>query len=188
MRSYRIKLSLTGCVVTRNTKHIRKTVIKPWMYKHIEKLKQTDIDNDQDKNYNHYADKVLPDNAAMPTSPQTLESPHVNLAPKLITSAVKGVEPKYEQPFVVKTRSGRVIKPTNHFMYNVWCTLLSTRVLHCACANDLWDMEPQIFTLNHLMRISSNAFPSYVWGQTHFHLCYIWSYTLWLWFSLIIKT
>ena len=42
MRSYRIKLSLTGHVVTRNTKHIRKTVIKPWMYKCIEKLKKTD--------------------------------------------------------------------------------------------------------------------------------------------------
>ena len=67
MRSYRIKLSLTGHVVTRNTKHIRKTVMKPWMYKHFEKRKQTDNDNGQDKTYNHIADKILPDNKATST-------------------------------------------------------------------------------------------------------------------------
>ena len=101
MRSYRINCYLTGCIVTRNTKPFRTTVIQCWMYKYIEKLKQTDIDNDQDKHYSHYTDKVLPDNTAMPTPSQTLESPHINLARKSVTSAVKGVEPKYEQPFVV---------------------------------------------------------------------------------------
>ena len=71
MRTYRIKLSLTGCVVTRNTKHIRKTVIKRWMYKCIEKLKQTDNNNGQDKTYNHIVDKILPDNKATSTPTQT---------------------------------------------------------------------------------------------------------------------
>ena len=119
MRSYRIKLSLTGHLVTRNTKHIRKTVIKPWMYKHIEKLKQTDNDNDQDKHCNHSADKILPDNTAMSTPLQTLGSPQVDLAAKSVRPTVKNVDPKYEQPNVVKTRFGRVVKPPNHFMYNV---------------------------------------------------------------------
>ena len=119
MRSYRVKPSLTGCVVTMNTEHIRKTIIKPWMYTCIEKLKQMHIDNDQDIHYKNYAGKILPDNTAMPTPPQTLESPHINLAAKSVTSAVKGAEPKYEQPFVVKTRSGREVKPSNHLTYNV---------------------------------------------------------------------
>ena len=45
------------------------------MYKHTEKLKQTDNDNGQDKTYNHIADKILPDNKAQSTPPQTPESP-----------------------------------------------------------------------------------------------------------------
>ena len=40
MQSYRIKLSLSGHVITRNTKHIRKTSIMLWMYRKIEKIKQ----------------------------------------------------------------------------------------------------------------------------------------------------
>ena len=110
-RSYRIKLPLTGHVVTRNTKHIRKTVIKPWMYKCIEKLKQTDNDNGQDKTYNHIAGKILPDKKVTSTPPQTPESPQVDLTPKSVTPTVQYVEPKYAQPKVVKTRSGRLVKP-----------------------------------------------------------------------------
>ena len=119
MRSYRIKLSVTGHVVTKNTRHIRKMVIKPWMYKCIEKLKQTDNDNDQDKHCNHNADKIFPDNTAMSTPLRTLENPKVDLAPKSVTPTVKNVKPKYEQPKVVKTRFGRVVKPPNHLMYNM---------------------------------------------------------------------
>ena len=92
MCSYRIKFSLTGHVVTRNTKHIRNTVIKPWMYKCIKKLKQSDNDNDQDKHCNHNADKILPDNTAMSTPLQTIENPQVDWAPKSVTLTVNNVK------------------------------------------------------------------------------------------------
>ena len=35
----------------------------------------------------------------------------------LLSPTVKNVKPKYEQPKVVKTRFGRVVKPPNHLMY-----------------------------------------------------------------------
>ena len=59
------------------------------MYKCIEKLKQTDNDNDQDTYCNHNADKILPDNTAMSTPLQTLENSQVDLAPKSVTPTVK---------------------------------------------------------------------------------------------------
>ena len=77
------------------------------MYKCIEKLKQTDNDNGQDKTYNHIADKTLPDNKATSTVGLTLKS---------VTPTVQYAEPKYEQPKVVKTRSGGVVKPPNHLI------------------------------------------------------------------------
>ena len=61
MQSYRIKLSLSGHIVTRNTKHIRNTSIIPWMYRKIEKIKQTKNDpNRQDEKLTTKPDKILP--------------------------------------------------------------------------------------------------------------------------------
>ena len=75
MRSYRIQLSLTGHVVTRNMKHVKKTSIMPWMYRKIEKIKQTENDPDrQDEKLTTKPERILPTDKVVSIPPRTLEA------------------------------------------------------------------------------------------------------------------
>ena len=117
MQSYRIKLSLSGCVITRNTKHIRKTSIMPWMYRKIEKIKQTENDPDrQDEKLTTEPDRILPTDKVVSIPPWALGAPKVDLTPKPVKPTVRKAETKCEPPKTVKTRSGRVVKPPNHLV------------------------------------------------------------------------
>ena len=117
MRSYRIKLSLSGHVITRNTKHIRKTSIMLWMYRKIEKIKQTENDPDrQDEKLTTKPDRILPTDKVVSIPPQALGAPKVDITPKLVKPTVRKAETKCEPPKTVKTRYGRVVKPPNHLV------------------------------------------------------------------------
>ena len=117
MQSYRIKLSLSGHVVTRNMKHVRKTSIMPWMYKRIEKIKQTENDPDrQDEKLTTKPDRILPTDKVVSIPPQPSEAPTVDLTPKPVKPTVRKAETKCELPKTVKTRSGRVVKPLEHLV------------------------------------------------------------------------
>ena len=117
MQSYRIKLSLSGCVITRNTKHIRETSIMPWMYRKIEKIKQTENDPDrQDEKPTTKPDRILPTDKVVSTPPQAVGAPKVDLTPKPVKPAVRKAETNCELPKTVKTSYGRVVKPPNHLV------------------------------------------------------------------------
>ena len=117
MQSYRIKLSLSGCVVTRNMKHIRKTSIMLWMYRKIEKIKQTENDPDrQDEKLTTKPDGILPTDKVVSIPPWTSEALKVDLTLKPVNPTVRKAETKCELPKTFKTRYGRVVKPPEHLV------------------------------------------------------------------------
>ena len=88
----------------------------PWMYRKIEKIKQTENDPDrQDEKLTTKPDKILPTDKVVSIPPWALGAPKVDLTPKPVKPTVRKAETKCELPKIVKTRSGRVVKPPNCF-------------------------------------------------------------------------
>ena len=103
MQSYRIQLSLTGRVVTRNMKHVRKTYIMPWMYRKIEKIKWTENDPDrQDEKSTTKPDGILPTDKVVSIPPQTSEAPKVDLTPKPVKPTVRKLKQNVSYPKQLK--------------------------------------------------------------------------------------
>ena len=97
----------------------------PWMYRKIEKIKQTENDPDrQDEKSTTKPDGILPTDKVVSIPPQTSEAPKVDLAPKPVKPTVRNTETKCELPKTVKTRSGRVVKPPEHFGCLKWWIVL----------------------------------------------------------------
>ena len=86
------------------------------MYRKIEKIKWTENDPDrQDEKLTTKPDGILPTDKVGSIPPQTSEAPKVDLTPKPVKPTVRKTETKCELPKIVKTRSGRVVKPPEHF-------------------------------------------------------------------------
>ena len=88
-----------------------------WVYRKIEKIKWTENDPDRQ-------DEKLTTKPGMGSYQQTnlclfLHRPQrpqkVDLTPKPVKPTVRKTETKCELPKTVKTRSGRVVKPPEHF-------------------------------------------------------------------------
>ena len=74
----------------------------PWMYRKIEKIKQTENDLDgQDEKPTTKPDRILPTDKVVSIPPWALGPPKVDLTPKPVKPTVRKAETKCELPKII---------------------------------------------------------------------------------------